>query len=107
MISALNTCLVVEQKKRKVLKEANLRSKDSERAYLRLILHFTGMKLFSDPNAFAELDCFEILLSHKEVFISALFGGTIRDECTIFCGDVMNEEPTELIVLSFTDCTDC
>ena len=42
MISALNTCLVIHQRKAKVLKEAGLKSKQSQNEYLRLILHFTG-----------------------------------------------------------------
>ena len=62
----------------------------------------TGIKLFADPNTFVESNCFEIWLSLKEVSTSALFRGTIRDECTIFCVDVLNEEHSELIVLSVT-----
>ena len=43
MISALNTCLVIEQRKTKVLQKANLKSKRSQELYLKLLMHFTGI----------------------------------------------------------------
>ena len=44
MISALNTCLVVHQRKAKVLREAGLKSKQSQHHYFSLLLHFTGIE---------------------------------------------------------------
>ena len=42
ILSALNTSLIVHQRKAKLLKESGLRSKASQERYLRLLLHFTG-----------------------------------------------------------------
>ena len=45
MISSVNTRLVIEQRKNKVLRESKLKSKYSQELYLKLLFHFTGKKI--------------------------------------------------------------
>lgn len=53
MISALNTCLVIHQRKAKVLRESGLKSKQSQELYIRLLLHFAGTKFISRVDYFS------------------------------------------------------
>ena len=71
MISALNTCLVIEQRKTKVLQKANLKSKRSQELYLKLLMHFTGITKIQKRQLF-------IVIKINGYFLNAYLHKTIK-----------------------------
>ena len=73
MISALNTCLVIEQRKTKVLQKANLKSKRSQELYLKLLMHFTGITKIQKRQLF-------IVIKINGYFLNAYLHKTIKKQ---------------------------